>query len=215
MTTLLLPRRALREVEERLVNRSITVLSDECCREVWAHTHMCTLVYTQLFKKLLFSYSAVSDSVTPWTAAHRAPLSLALQEELLLIAFSGLFPGHPSLFFFFLVPAYILLFIEVEFIRHNINLLKSYLFLAALGLHCCTWTFSSCGRAGATLLIVVASLVTDHGLQGEWAQYLWLMGLVAPWHMGSSQTRHQTGVPWIARWILNHWTTREDSNQSF
>ena len=101
----------------------------------------------------------------------------------------------PFSFFLFLVPAYRLLFIEVEFIKHNINLLKSYLFLAALGLHCCTWTFSSCGRAGTTLLIVVASLVTDHDLQGEWAQYLWLMGLAAPWHMGSSQTRHQTGVP--------------------
>ena len=36
-----------------------------------------------------------------------------------------------------------------------------------------------------------------------------LVGLVAPQHMGSSQTRDQTHVPCITRWILNHWTTRE------
>ena len=45
-----------------------------------------------------------------------------------------------------------------------------YLFLAALGLRCCTWTFSSCGERGLLfvaargLLIVVASLVAEHGL---------------------------------------------------
>ena len=38
----------------------------------------------------------------------------------------------------------------------------------------------------------------------------WLpMGLVAPWHVASSQTRGQTCVPRIGRQILNHWTTRE------
>ena len=35
------------------------------------------------------------------------------------------------------------------------------------------------------------------------------MGLVAPWHVGSSWTRDRTSVPCSARWILNHWTTRE------
>ena len=34
-------------------------------------------------------------------------------------------------------------------------------------------------------------------------------GLVAPWHVGSSQTRDQTPVPCIGWWILNHWTPRE------
>ena len=42
-----------------------------------------------------------------------------------------------------------------------------------------------------------------------WAQLLWLEGLVAPQHVGSSQTREQTSVPCIGRWILNHWTSRE------
>ena len=43
-----------------------------------------------------------------------------------------------------------------------------------------------------------------HGLQK-----LWHMGLAAPWHVWSSQTRDQTRVPCIGRWILNHRTTRE------
>ena len=40
-------------------------------------------------------------------------------------------------------------------------------------------------------------------------QKLWCMGLVALWHVGSSQTRDQTRVPYIGRWILIHCTTRE------
>ena len=42
--------------------------------------------------------------------------------------------------------------------------------LAALGLHCCTWAFSSCGQGGLLfievqgLLIAVASLVAEQGL---------------------------------------------------
>ena len=40
------------------------------------------------------------------------------------------------------------------------------------------------------------------------AQQSWHTGLVAPWHVGSSQTRARTHVPCIHRWILNHCTTR-------
>ena len=57
---------------------------------------------------------------------------------------------------------YILLFVFVnEFIC---------LFLAVLGLRCCTWAFSSCGKRGLLfivvhgLLIAVASLAAEHGL---------------------------------------------------
>ena len=45
-----------------------------------------------------------------------------------------------------------------------------YLFLAALGLCCCSRAFSGCGERGlffvavCGLLIVVASLVAEHGL---------------------------------------------------
>ena len=41
------------------------------------------------------------------------------------------------------------------------------------------------------------------------AQQLWLTGLVAPRHVGSSQTRARTRVPCIGGQILNHCATRE------
>ena len=41
------------------------------------------------------------------------------------------------------------------------------------------------------------------------AQQSWLTGLVAPRHVGSSQTRARTCVPHISRQILNHCATRE------
>ena len=43
-----------------------------------------------------------------------------------------------------------------------------------------------------------------HGLQ-----QLWHAGLVAPRHLGSSQTRCRTDVPSIVRRILSQWTIRE------
>ena len=49
-------------------------------------------------------------------------------------------------------------------------LIYLFSFLAALGLHCCTRAFSSCGGQGLLfvvvrrLLIAVASLVVEHGL---------------------------------------------------
>ena len=41
------------------------------------------------------------------------------------------------------------------------------------------------------------------------AQHLWLTGLAAPQHVGSSRTRDRTRVPCIGRQILNHCVTRE------
>ena len=41
------------------------------------------------------------------------------------------------------------------------------------------------------------------------AQQLWRIGLVVPWHVGSSWTRDQTYVSCIGRWILYHQPTRE------
>ena len=41
------------------------------------------------------------------------------------------------------------------------------------------------------------------------------MGLVAPWHVGSSQTRARTRVPCIGRQILNHCATREAPSCTF
>ena len=58
-----------------------------------------------------------------------------------------------------------------------------YLFLAALGLCCCTWAFSSCGERGLLflvvrgLLIVVASLCFGARSLGAWASVVVAHGL--------------------------------------
>ena len=59
------------------------------------------------------------------------------------------------------------------------------------------------------LLWSTGSRHTGFSSCGTPAQYLWLVGLVAPWHVGSSQTRDRTRVPCIGRQILNHCATRE------
>ena len=109
-----------------------------------------------------------------------------------------------------------------------------YLFLAALGLHCCVRAFYSCGEWGYSSLrcvgfslrwlLLLRSTGSRHagfsscGVQAQqlWltgsrgqAQQLWRTGLVAPQHVGSSQTRDRTHVPCNGRWILNHCATRE------
>ena len=66
-----------------------------------------------------------------------------------------------SLILFLKIILYFLFFSRFSFI---------YLFMAALGLHCCAWAFSSCGEQGLLfiavhgLLIAAASLVAEHGL---------------------------------------------------
>ena len=56
------------------------------------------------------------------------------------------------------------------FLKNKFIYLFIYLFLAALGLHCCAQAFSSCGEWGLLflavrgLLITVASLVVEHRL---------------------------------------------------
>ena len=85
-----------------------------------------------------------------------------------------------------------------------------------LGLRLCARASSSCGKRGPLFiavrgpLTIVASLVAEHRLQTRTqAQYLWLTGLAAPQHAGSSQTRARTRVPCISRQILNHCAPRE------
>jgi len=71
------------------------------------------------------------------------------------------------------------------------------------------------------LLTAVASLSAQHRFWGTWAsvavvpgarvqaQWLWCMGSVAPWLVGSSQIRDQTHVSCTGRRILYHGATRE------
>ena len=83
------------------------------------------------------------------------------------------------------------------------------LFLAALGLCCCMWALGAVSKGYSLvtlhgLLVVVASLLEEHGLQGTWAQYLWLTGLVALQHVGVSWTRDGTHIPCTGSQIPHH-----------
>ena len=93
--------------------------------------------------------------------------------------------------------------------------------MAVLGLRFCTRDFPSCGKWGPLFiavrgpLTIAASLVAGHKLQTRRLSNLWLTGLVAPRHVGSSQTRARTRVPCIGRQILNHCATREAPSNAF
>ena len=95
-----------------------------------------------------------------------------------------------------------------------------YLFYSVLGLRFCARTSSSCGKQGPLFIAVRGPLhyrsLSCCGAQAPYAQaqLLWLTGLVAPRHVGSSQTRARTRVPCISRQILNHCATREAPNIS-
>ena len=96
-------------------------------------------------------------------------------------------------------------------------------FLAVLGLCCCVLAFPSPDGLGllflamGRLLIAVASLVSERGLQGARASVVMATGsaaaacgpksvrFVAPQHVESSQTRDRTRVPCISRQILIHY----------
>ena len=117
----------------------------------------------------------------------------------------------------------------------NVIFKKFYLVLAVLGPCCCTgFSLVSVSRGYSPavvlrLLTVMTSLVVESGLQasegfsscsawaqqlrlvgsGSQAQQLWRRGLVALWHVGSSQSRDRNHVPCIGRQILNHLITRE------
>ena len=79
-------------------------------------------------------------------------------------------------------------------------------FLAVLGLHWCTWAFSSCGAWDSHCGGVSCCRAQ---VLGTWVQQLWCMHLDALWHVESVWTRDWTCVPCIGGQILNHWTTRE------
>ena len=89
--------------------------------------------------------------------------------------------------------------------------------MAVLGLCFCARAFSSCGKWGSLFIAVRGPLTIAASRCGAQtpdaqAQQLWLTGLIAPWHVGSSQTRARTRVPCIGRQILNHCATREAPN---
>ena len=72
-----------------------------------------------------------------------------------------------------------------HYICYFLELILCIYFLAALGLHYCARAFSSCDERGLFfivvrgLLIAVASLIAEHGLQEHGLQQLWHAASVA------------------------------------
>ena len=125
-------------------------------------------------------------------------------------------------FFFYLWPQFDHLWnVELNkmtsFLKKIIIIIIIYLFIY----FCCVGSSFLCEgflqfrRVGATLHRG-ARASHCHGLSrcgaqapDSQAQYLQLTGPVAARHVGSSQTRARTHVPYIGRQILNHCATRE------
>ena len=103
-----------------------------------------------------------------------------------------------------------------------------YLFIRYFWLH---WVFVASHRpsliavSGGYALVVVGD--KNRGFLLQWLlllqstssrvhklQKLRYMGLAAPQHVESSQTRDQTCVPCTSRWISYQWTTREVPNKN-
>ena len=122
--------------------------------------------------------------------------------------------GH-LLFFFSTKYHFLLTARETSGFRRHIFCLFSCLFLALLGLCCYAWPFSSFGglRSRATqvvvcrLLIAVASLVEEQGLQDPWASVGVAYGLSLLWDLARPGIKPVTLC--CARVTLNHWTTTE------
>ena len=137
--------------------------------EVWIEIH-CLPMDVQLVQHQL-----LKDYLWPWNCL--CP-SVANQ----LAIYMGLFPGSWfCLLIYVSIPLPIPLcfdcccFEEIRSSKFSNIILFFYkfiyfIFLAALGLCCCAWGFSSCDERGLLfiavrgLLIVVASLVVEHGL---------------------------------------------------
>ena len=52
-------------------------------------------------------------------------------------------------------------------------------------------------------------LLESRPKKGSLKKWFWCSGLIALWHMGSSQVRDQTRASCMGRQILHHWATRE------
>ena len=112
--------------------------------------------------------------------------------------------GYKSSFFFFN-----LFTLFIYFWRH-------WVFVATCGLSlvAASGGYSLLRCTGFSLLCLLllwslGSRCAGFSSCGSQAQQLWLTGLVAPQHVGSSQTSARTRVPCIGRRILNHSATRE------
>ena len=89
----------------------------------------------------------------------------------------------------------------------NLFFFNHSLFLAVLGLHCCEGFCLVAVGGGCALvamcrlLFVVTPPLVVPGSRAQ-ARYLWCMGPVAPWHVGSHQIRDGTHASCIGRRIF-------------
>ena len=107
---------------------------------------------------------------------------------------SFLFSTQHCFFVFFKIIIYLVGCVESSFLREGFLQLRQAGATLQSGVQASHYRGLSCYRAQAP---------------DTQAQQLWLIGLVAPRHVGSSQTRARTRVPCISRQILNHCATRE------
>ena len=128
-------------------------------------------------------------------------------QELYTIIFLQLFFKSVTILFYFIILRFFLMWTIFKFIYLSI--------FGCVGSSFLREGFLYLRQAGATLHR--GARASHHrglsccGAQAPdaQAQQLWLTGLVAPRHVGPSQTRARTRVPCIGRRILNHCATRE------
>ena len=108
-----------------------------------------------------------------------------------------------------------------------------FYFIGFVGLYCCAWAFSSGSEWGLLFvvvhgfLIMVASLGVEHRLQARELQQLQFPGLQRAGSVVEAQglscstaceifpDQGLNPVSRIAKWILNHWITREVPTSHF
>ena len=121
-------------------------------------------------------------------------LALIIKIKLLCVTVCFLYQWYKSLFFFFFF--WLHWFFDAT---HGLSLVGEQRLLslrrAEATHHCGVWAFS----------LWWLLLLQSTGSRAYWLQLLWCLDLVAPWHVGFSQTRDWTHVPCMDRRILNHW----------
>ena len=120
------------------------------------------------------------------------------------------------------IYVYVCMYIHIQNMQQFFKKLIFFIhvFLAVLSLRCFVQAFSSCRKWGLLFtavhsfslwLLLVQSSGSRMGFSScsIRAQWLWHVGLAAPWYVGSSQIRDGTHVPCMDRRILIHYATME------
>ena len=138
----------------------------------------------------MFSYSLVSNSATPWTAAHQAPLFIGFSRQACWIRLAFPFPGNlPNPRMEPVSPALLTDSLPLSWPGSPAKTLCMYEL----------WTLLSRVQFFATPWTVVHEILQARIL--EW--------VLVPFSRGSSQPRNQTQVSRIAGRLFTSWAARE------